>query len=86
MNTKSAVIISILVFVSLVSVVYAFVQQTAAKRAERDAVIQMERADKCEAVAQASLTRAQEHYEKALRLLKEAKAKRAADSLRKAGR
>jgi hypothetical protein len=40
MNTKAVVIISILLFAMLTSVVYAFVQQTIAREAQREALVQ----------------------------------------------
>jgi Tfp pilus assembly protein PilN len=45
MNWKWGTIFGILVFVTLVSMVYAFVQQTLAKNAERSAVLARDQAE-----------------------------------------
>ena len=52
MNTKAIVIIAILLFATLTSVVYAFVQQTIAKEVQREALEQKMTAEAARAEAE----------------------------------
>ena len=86
MNWKWGIAFGILVFVTLMSVVYAFVQQTLAKEAERSAILARDQAEVQRQAAEAARAEAEKQqvaaeasrmlYQKTLSELEELKKKR----------